>query len=382
MGTISKLTSYSFCKFNFKTIVKSVNSDTRNPMKNIFAKIVVSLFLVSFMFENGFAKDSFEQFRPTTTSSKTFNFDVWSEILNGVVVYTGPSARHRMPRPNARLKIGVGSSSPYRVDGNRVAFSQLDEGWQRALHQYAKELETIANEIDIASLSRNEQLAFWFNLHNATVIDQISQNYPLKYPQRHILEEYELSFHDAKILNISGVPLSLRDIRENIVYENWQNPVVIYGFFLGDMGSPSIQKVAYTGENVQFLLKFGAEEFASSLRGVHRWDEKVRISKLFLDVRRFYFPDFTNDVTAHLRKYSSESLLPDILGTSEFFIMPYPYDVADLAGGSSLKSKDSIKKFSQDLDRKFRTLRRQGKIKRGEVVIEDIPSDVDNDPKR
>lgn len=319
------------------------------------------------------------QFVPRPASLQTLDYRIWSKILDGVVVSTGSSTRRRLSRRPAatlgsRIKIGTGHSSPYRMEGNRIVFSQMSDGWQKAIIQYSLDLEKIGNEINIQNLPRNEQLAYWLNLHNATLIAQIAQQYPIKIPSKMMTGQPPLPLHDAKIINIKGTSLSLRDIREKIVYPNWDNPLVLYGFFLGNIGSPSIQKYAYTGDNVYALLRFSAGEFINSLRGVHRWDNEVRISQLYFDTQKFYFKNFQTDLKNHLLAYARDNVADEIGNVQIFTPANYQYMIADIAGGVSIASENAIKLFSAELNHKYRILEQQGRLSRGSVIIEDIPT--------
>ena len=125
-----------------------------------------------------------------------------------------------------------GHDSRLRLEGNRVAFSFLTE--------YRQDLERVGSTLDIKRFPRNEQLAFWFNLHNVAVIEALASRYPLTQTVDTKFGPDELPLDDAKLITIGGVPLSPRDIRERIVYANWKDRKVIYGFWRGEIGGPSI----------------------------------------------------------------------------------------------------------------------------------------------
>ena len=167
---------------------------------------------------------------------------------------------------------------------NSVAFSYLTPEIRAALTEYRQDLERIGTERDITSLPRNEQLAFWLNLHNVAVIEAIAGQYPIT----EVVDETDI--HDRKLVTIDGVALSPRDIREGIVYPNWRDPKVIYGFWHGTIGGPSIQRIAYTGGNVDALLSLSAEEFVNSLRGVEKAFGTMRVSPLYREAS-IYFAD-------------------------------------------------------------------------------------------
>jgi hypothetical protein len=330
------------------------------------------------------------------TSNTRLNYDVLDDALGGTVIRLGPSTRRHMGRPNPQVgsRQVTGHTSAYRLEGSRVSFSFFNEEYLTELTDYRKDLERIGTQIDLIHMSRDEQLAYWLNLHNVAMIEQVSNQYPTKYPSE--LEIGGVNIDDAKILNIKGVALSLRDIREGIVYPNWTNPNVIYGFFRGDIGSPGLQNYAYTGTNVNELLKIQAVEFVNSLRGFKLTSRNRNVSKLYDEAKRFYFPNWEADITSHLLKHARDDVAEDIRKNRPYKVDRYDRVVADLVGGSrpriagfnidqpgTLATADlpyEVLQLLRELDTKTRVLRRRKLIGtgRGTVTIEDIETiDVD-----
>jgi len=137
----------------------------------------------------------------------------------------------------------------------------------------------------------------------------------------------------AKIINIQGTPLSLKDIREKIVYANWKSPDVIYGFFTGTIGSPSIQAYAYTAANVRKLLDRNAVEYTNSLRGFRRFGETRYISSLYKSVNNFYFRDFNNDVAKHFSDHMRAEIYADYAQGGKLNTAIKDAYIADLVNG-------------------------------------------------
>ena len=229
----------------------------------------------------------------------------WSfldEALGYFVLFMGPSFREIPFRtePPVGTRVRYGHDSRYRLEGNRVVFELLSEEEIAPLTEYRKDLERIGSEIDLASLPRNEQLAFWLNLHNVAIIEQIGLAYPVRQPRDILIDGVPLD--EARFISVSGVAMSPHDIRTKIVYPNWSDPRVIYGFFRGDIGSPTLQELAFTGANVDFLLDLSASEFVNSLRGVERRGDALKISRIYEEARGFYFPGEFEGLKSHLRK--------------------------------------------------------------------------------
>lgn len=258
----------------------------------------------------------------------------WSWLLSQVVISMGPSLRKRASSDVSATgsRVRQGHNSPYRLEGSAVIFNYLTESdTPQIFADYRRELEGVSDTLDIASLPRNEQLAFWFNLHNAAMLEQLAQAWPVRQPREIEIDGSRLD--DAKFLTVRGIPMSLRDIRENIVYANWRNPKVIYGFWRGEIGGPALESTAFTGSNVNSLLDYAAEDFVNSLRGTEKRGTQLMVSTLFEETQPFYFRDFEPDVRAHIAEYAKEDVQNILDETQAIRVGIREWDIADLSGG-------------------------------------------------
>ena len=140
----------------------------------------------------------------TKTNPSVIDYQVWDEALRNIVLRLGQSTRIRSKRPSSETgtRIAKGHKSAYRLEGSRVTFSYLNDEYRTGLTEYRQDLERIANKVDITKLARNEQLAFWFNLHIVTLIEQIALNYPVRRPSKLRVGLGKQPLHEAKLLNI------------------------------------------------------------------------------------------------------------------------------------------------------------------------------------
>ncbi len=262
------------------------------------------------------------------------DYEHWNEALAWFVVPMGPSIRETPGRvePELGTRRIYGHESRYRLEGNRVAFSYLTPGIRQALTEYRQDLERVGTQLDLTAIPRNEQLAFWLNLHNVAVIEALAGEYPLSEPAERQFGSNGAPLDDAKLVTIKGVELSPRDIRERIVYPNWQDPKVIYGFWRGVIGGPSIQRLAYTGGNVDALLSLAGEEFVNSLRGVESYGGALRVSRVYEEAAPYYFGDF-DALRGHLAQFAAEDVQKLLSKTSRTAYNTFDGDLADLARG-------------------------------------------------
>jgi len=280
------------------------------------------------------ARPEFVTFTPTDTPNRNrIDYEVWDEAMNYLVFRMGKSLRQNPGRPNTGMgsRRMYGHDSRYRLEGNRILFSFLNQEVIDTFTEYRADLESVGTRLDIAKLSRNEQLAFWINLHNVVVIEQIAKAWPVRQPRE--IEIDGVAMDEAKIVTVKGVSMSLKDIRTQIVYRHWRNPKVIYGFWRGDIGGPSIQSEAYTAQNVGRLLDKSATDFVNSLRGTQKRGNTLQVSKIYIEAQPFYFPAMAEDIRGHISQYADADMLELMKETSTVEAVVSEDDIADMAGG-------------------------------------------------
>ena len=279
--------------------------------------------------------DKLAIFTPTTDPIRhTIDYEIWDYALKHIVMTMGPPNRQSAPRrdPIMGTRIKQGPQSRYRLEGSLVMFRFLDKDIIDSFTEYRQDLERVADTLDISSLPRNEQLAFWINLHNVGMIEQIARAWPAREPREIKVGGEPLD--EARFITLRGIPVSLRDIRENIVFRHWKDPKVIYGFWRGEIGGPELQRHAFTGANVGPLLDVAALDYVNSLRGTQKRGQRLEVSRLYADVAPFYFRDFEPDLRAHLAKYAEEPVSDLLTRTSGISATISETDIADLHGGA------------------------------------------------
>jgi len=248
-----------------------------------------------------------EPFRGYDDSSRyKINYDNFTAALEMVVADVGRSDRKKAPRPAAttgtRMQSKVNRSTIN--EGNRFYFETFVDNdlSKQQLNSIKEGIENATSQVPLARLSRDEQLAYWLNLYNVTVVNEIVKVYPqndlekLLYGKKSIL--------DKKLLTVEGVSLSLNDIQFKILKGNYgDNPLVIYGLYQGIIGGPNIRRSAYTGANVQSALADNAIVFINSNRGTTIKNEKVFRVSSFYERNAAWFPNFDADLSAHLLEY-------------------------------------------------------------------------------
>ena len=328
----------------------------------------------------------FSRFIPHPTGVRTqMDYSLWDKALEFMVLRMGLSTREGSRRPDATLgtRRVYGHESRVRMEGNRIVYSFLTDEQIAPLSEYRRDLERLGSELDIKSLSRDEQLAYWMNLHNVAVVEQIASNYPIQAPSRMKLGPEKTPLDTTRFITVAGVAMSPRDIRTRIVFPNWTDPNVIYGFHRGDVGGPSIQRRAFTASNIIELLGVSAKEYVNSLRGVEGYGDKLLVSAIYAEAAPFYFPDMSEDLKRHLASFAEPKVASLIASKSDIEVNQYEETVADLAAGDrepiyntvtrdglaqSIRLRPSVARFMGERAEKMEQLRREGLLQ-GRVIV-------------
>lgn len=261
------------------------------------------------------------------------DFEAWTFILRGIVFDVGHSDREAPGRPMrvTGSRLNLESSSRYRYEGNRLAFHLFQDAHETAIADYRADLEQLPGRVALADLPRDEQLAYWLNLHNAIVVDEMRRAYPLRDIDAARIDGQP--FAHAPVAVIEGVALSLNDIRFNIVQTGWRDPRVIYGLFLGAVGGPSLRDEAFEGSRVWAQLESNGREFVNSLRGVDHFYRTPRISELY-DRHAALFEDDAA-LRAHLLSLADSEVDEHIeeAFSGELRFSPFDWSVSDMTNG-------------------------------------------------
>jgi len=277
-------------------------------VKQRFARILAAfsflLMAASVMAAESQVPEPFRGFDPA--SIYRIKFDDLDYMLKTAVVDVGRSDRDKGDEAQAptgtRMKANVKASTIH--EGNRFYFELFrdDDDARKAMLAIQENIQNIPAEAPLKYFNRDEQLAYWLNLYNLTLINQIIAVYPER--KLKSLLTGRKSVLSEKLLNVAGIPLSLDDIQYTILRQNYDNdPLIMYGLYQGIIGGPNVRKGAYTGTNVRRLLKDNAVEFINSNRGTAPRDETIFRASSLYDRNRVYFPDFQADLRSHLMTY-------------------------------------------------------------------------------
>jgi len=202
---------------------------------------------------------------------------------------------------------------------NRVDYRGLKSNLA-ALRAYIASLEAA----DPVSLSRNEAHAYWINLYNAKTLEVVAGAFPVTSIKKINLGGSFLFGSGpwkAKILTVSGTELSLDDVEHEIVRAIFTDPMSHYGLNCASYSCPNLATSAFTGANVDALLRQNAVEYVNHPRGVTVDNGRITASRIY----SWYAGDFggKGKLKGHWMSFADPQKAAEIAPAS---ISGYDYD--------------------------------------------------------
>ncbi|SDE21209.1 DUF547 domain-containing protein [Kordiimonas lacus] len=267
-------------------------------------------------------------------SDFSIKYEDWDAMLGQTVLDTGMSDRTEASkvRPRAGSRIIRGGGGTTRLEGNRVDFHAFLGDNLLVLRKLRDDLAKVPELAPLNMFNRDEQLAYWLNLYNVTLVTQIAEIFP-----ETNLKKFYPEIWDDKVLTVSGVPLSLNDIHHKILVPKYRDPRIMYGLFQGVVGGPNLRDEAFEGFRVWRQLEANANEFVNSNRGAFVRERILRTS-YFYEVNSALFPDFDRDLRRHILKYARPTFADKIQdGSTVVGTGQSNWYIADMFGGNRAK---------------------------------------------
>jgi hypothetical protein len=111
------------------------------------------------------------------------------------------------------------------------------------------------DKTELEGLPRSEQLAFWINVYNATVLQQVAARYPVK-----SVKEIK-GFFDKQKLTAAGKTFTLNGLRDYLLGKDFQENRVLFALVSGTKSSPPLRKEAYCGRLLESQLEDNLKSF-------------------------------------------------------------------------------------------------------------------------
>ncbi len=168
-------------------------------------------------------------------------------------------------------------------------------------YTYFRSLQKIAPQ---DNWSREEKLAYWLNVYNATAMKMIIDEYPIN-----SINDLEDPWK-RKVFKSLDVRYSLDDIEHKIL-RKFGDPRIHFLLNCGSMSSPRLWNRAYTSYNINEALEERTREFINDPQRNQINSSTVKISELF----RWYkddFVSFDSDVIDFINQYANVKISKNI----------------------------------------------------------------------
>ncbi len=184
-----------------------------------------------------------------------------------------------------------------------VAYGQVQLADRQQLAAYLQSLQ----ETKISEYRRQEQLAFWINLYNATTIWMVLEHWPVTSIRKIRPNLFSRGPWRHQWLQVEGKTISLHDIEHRILRPIWKDHRLHYVLNCASLGCPNLASRAYTSANTEKLMEAGATAFINHPRGVDvskypAQTKAIQLSSLY----HWFAEDFggRENLRAHLLRYA------------------------------------------------------------------------------
>lgn len=151
------------------------------------------------------------------------------------------------------------------------------------LRQNRSELDEYLNQLEnypldsFTRLSREDRLAFWINLYNASMIRMIVDESPLQ-----SISEIPAVFK-IRTVRVIGEYFSLSELLNNVLRNGFKDERILTALVSGRMDSPRLLSEAFKGDQIDEQLDRAAHEFAENevLNQITPGSKKIQLSPLF-----------------------------------------------------------------------------------------------------
>ncbi len=203
-----------------------------------------------------------------------------------------------------------------------IAYGSVTKEDHTALKTYLESLQ----EVDVKSLNKPEQFAYWVNLYNTATVDLILQYRPEK-----SIKDIDISpgFFSSgpwgkTFLKVAGKDLSLDNIEHGILRPLWKDPRTHYVLNCASIGCPDIPPNALQAHGLENSLNKAAQTYINHSRAVRfDSDDSVTLSSIY----NWFDDDFGGNkesILDHLKIYANAKNL--ILLKKVKTISGYRYD--------------------------------------------------------
>ncbi len=131
------------------------------------------------------------------------------------------------------------------------------------------ELRRQMAQVDVGALPRNDQLAYWINLYNISVVNVVVENYPVK-SIRDISTDFiaHLNVFKKDYVQTRRGAMSLNDVENDKIRDSFKDPRIHFAINCAAKSCPPIRTEPYVGARISEQLDDQARTFLNGPHGV------------------------------------------------------------------------------------------------------------------
>ena len=207
----------------------------------------------------------------------------------------------------------------YVDDQGLVDYGRWQQESRPLLADWLAELRSVV----VADLTAEEHLAFWLNLYNALMVQEVLLRYPIASIRPKILGLPNwlglLVFLSRPVYQLSGEALSLNHIEHRKLRPTFADPRIHFALVYASLGCPILRNEAYLPAIVEAQLDTDAQRFLNNPDKVHYDADQdvLYCSKIF----QWYEADFlavASSIAAYVAQYN-----PQVPKTATVRYLPY-----------------------------------------------------------
>ena len=157
------------------------------------------------------------------------------------------------------------------------------------LDDYLKQIESISIDA-FSEFSREDRIAFWINLYNASVVRMILDEHPVER-----FDEIPAG-SEIRIVQAIGEFFSLSELRDQILRKGFRDERILIALVSGRMDSPKLLDEAFRGDTLEKQLNRVAHEFVEdeTRNEIKLGEKKIFLSPLFRNFGSDFLLNFSS----------------------------------------------------------------------------------------
>jgi len=163
------------------------------------------------------------------------------------------------------------------------------------LDQYLEVLENI----EVNSLSRDEQFAFYVNAYNAWTIKLVLSAYPGIKSIKDLGNIFKSPW-EKKIVRINGDIITLDDVEHRILRAKFKDPRVHFAVNCASKSCPPLVSTPYRGSTLDQQLDESTRAFVNDPKSNYLKGDNLYVSKIF----KWFPEDFNSDIIGFVVQYA------------------------------------------------------------------------------